>query len=87
MNGSICQLPVCRDYYVLHCCAKTAQIGVVFELRRNPLDKKKALVFKAGRGAMDIIRRDGFSPEQIGSIAGASGGAKWLAISQIDRVV
>jgi len=36
---------------------------------------------------MDMIRRDGFSPEQIGTIAGASGGAKWLAISQIDRVV
>lgn len=47
----------------------------------------KALQFKAGPGAYAKIRRDGFSPEQIGTIAGASGGAKWLALSQIDRVV
>jgi hypothetical protein len=51
------------------------------------LGNKPVLVFKAGQGAMEMIRRDGFSPQQIGTIAGASGGAKWLAISQIDRVV
>ena len=58
---------------------------------RNPygLDdlNKKALLFKAGPGAMRQIRRDGFSAGQIGTIAGASGGAKWLALSQLDRVI
>jgi hypothetical protein len=47
----------------------------------------KALLFKAGPGAIRQIRRDGFSSEQIGTIAGASGGAKWLALSQLDRVI
>lgn len=45
------------------------------------------LVFKAGPGAYDLIRRHGFSPELIGTIAGASGGAKWLVLSQLDRVI
>ena len=34
-----------------------------------------------------MIRKNGFRPQQIGSIAGASGGAKWLVLSQIDRVI
>ena len=46
-----------------------------------------SLKFKAGPAAMQRIKAHGFSPELIGSILGASGGAKWLAISQIDRVV
>lgn len=41
----------------------------------------------AGRGAVAKIRDEGFKPEQIGTIAGASGGAKWLVLSQIDRVI
>lgn len=45
------------------------------------------LVFKAGPGAFDTIRRHGFAIERIGTIAGASGGAKWLVLSQLDRVV
>ena len=45
------------------------------------------LVFKAGRGAYESIRNHGFSPERIGTIAGASGGAKWLVLSQLDRVI
>lgn len=45
------------------------------------------LVFRAGPGAIDIIGRNGFSPELIGTLAGASGGAKWLVLSQIDRVI
>ncbi len=45
------------------------------------------LRFRAGSGAFSEIRKNGFSPEQIGTIAGASGGAKWLVLSQIDRVV
>jgi hypothetical protein len=45
------------------------------------------LVFKAGPGAFDTIRRHGFAIDRIGTIAGASGGAKWLVLSQLDRVV
>jgi len=45
------------------------------------------LVFKAGPAAFDSIRRHGFAPDRIGTLAGASGGAKWLALSQIDRVI
>ena len=45
------------------------------------------LVFKAGPGAFDTIRRHGFAIDRIGTIAGASGGAKWLVLSQLDRVI
>lgn len=45
------------------------------------------LVFRAGPGAFDSIRRNGFAIEHIGTIAGASGGAKWLVLSQIDRAI
>ncbi len=48
---------------------------------------QRNLVFRAGPGAYDIVRRHGFAPEQIGTIAGASGGAKWLVLSQMDRVI
>lgn len=47
----------------------------------------KNLVFKAGNGAFDSIQRDGFAPNRIGTIAGASGGAKWLVLSQLDRCI
>lgn len=46
-----------------------------------------SLIFKAGPAAYDEIRTHGFGPERIGTIAGASGGAKWLVLSQIDRVI
>ena len=45
------------------------------------------LVFKAGPAAFDSIRRHGFSAERIGTLAGASGGAKWLVLSHLDRVL
>ena len=45
------------------------------------------LVFKAGPGAFNSIRRHGFAAERIGTIAGASGGAKWLVLSQLDRCI
>ncbi len=45
------------------------------------------LTFRAGPGAYEAIRRDGFDASMIGSFAGASGGAKWLVLSQLDRVV
>lgn len=46
-----------------------------------------SLTFKAGAGARDLIRRHGFDPALIGTIAGASGGAKWLCLSQLDRAI
>lgn len=45
------------------------------------------LIFSAGPTALAEIRRDGLRPERIGTLAGASGGAKWLVLSQLDRVV
>ncbi|MEO0971676.1 MAG: patatin-like phospholipase family protein, partial [Pseudomonadota bacterium] len=45
------------------------------------------LTFRAGAGARQRIFEDGFAPALIGSLIGASGGAKWLALSQLDRVV
>ncbi len=46
-----------------------------------------ALVFKAGATAYDTIKTHGFSAASIGTIVGASGGAKWLVLSHIDRVL
>lgn len=48
---------------------------------------KRALRFKAGPAAYKDIKKRGFSEERIGTIAGASGGAKWLVLSQLDRVI
>lgn len=42
---------------------------------------------KAGPGALRKIKRDGFDAASIGTIAGASGGAKWLVLSQLDRAI
>ena len=36
---------------------------------------------------MREIQSHGFDPARIGTLAGASGGAKWLVLSQLDRVV
>lgn len=51
------------------------------------MSNSHALRFLAGPGARRMIEKDGFSPGQIGAIAGASGGAKWLVLSQLDRVI
>ncbi len=48
---------------------------------------KGPLRFYAGEGAFREIRQRGFSEERIGTIAGASGGPKWLVLSQLDRVI
>lgn len=45
------------------------------------------LSFRAGPGALQAIRKHGFSPGMVGTMAGASGGAKWLVLSKLDRVV
>jgi hypothetical protein len=47
----------------------------------------EVLTFKAGPAAYADIKKRGFAAERIGTIAGASGGAKWLVLSQIDRVI
>ena len=49
--------------------------------------KSGALVFKAGEAAYAAIRAHGFCPSQVGTLMGASGGAKWLVLSHIDRVL
>ena len=49
--------------------------------------KQVSLTFKAGIGAFKSIRSHGFDPASIGTIAGASGGAKWLVLSQLDRAI
>ena len=46
-----------------------------------------SLTFKAGAGALESVRRHGFDIGSIGTIAGASGGAKWLVLSQLDRAI
>ena len=46
-----------------------------------------ALRFLAGPSAYRDVKTRGFSEERIGTIAGASGGAKWLVLSQLDRVI
>lgn len=46
-----------------------------------------SLVFSAGASAFREIRDRGLDPARIGTFAGASGGAKWLVLSQLDRVV
>lgn len=48
---------------------------------------KGLLRFRAGPDAWREIRQRGFSEERIGTIAGASGGPKWLVLSQLDRVI
>ncbi|MBT8091997.1 MAG: patatin-like phospholipase family protein, partial [Gammaproteobacteria bacterium] len=45
------------------------------------------MTFKAGAGALQSIKKHGFDVGSIGTIAGASGGAKWLVLSQLDRAI
>lgn len=49
--------------------------------------KSHSLTFRAGVGARKLIRRHGFDAASVGTIAGASGGAKWLVLSQLDRAI
>ena len=49
--------------------------------------KSLSLTIKAGPGALESLHADGFDPARIGTIAGASGGAKWLVLSQLDRAI
>lgn len=45
------------------------------------------MTFRAGSGALKSIQTHGFDVGSIGTIAGASGGAKWLVLSQLDRAI
>jgi hypothetical protein len=49
--------------------------------------KPVSLTLKAGAGALKSVKTHGFDPSSIGTIAGASGGAKWLVLSQLDRAI
>ncbi len=45
----------------------------------------RALVFFAGKSAMQAIRKDGLHPSMVGAMAGAAGGPKWLVLYGLDR--
>ncbi len=49
--------------------------------------KSPPLVFSAGPAALEEVRTRGFDAARVGTLAGASGGAKWLVLSQLDRVI
>ncbi|WP_346836776.1 hypothetical protein [Microbulbifer sp. SAOS-129_SWC] len=49
--------------------------------------KKPNCVLLAGAGAAQRLRDEGLSQEQFSTLLGASGGPKWLVISQLDRVL
>lgn len=49
--------------------------------------KPVCLTLKAGSGALKSVKTHGFDISCIGTIAGASGGAKWLVLSQLDRAI
>lgn len=49
--------------------------------------KPVSLTFKAGAGALRTVSNNGFDISLLGTIAGASGGAKWLVLSQLDRAI
>ena len=45
------------------------------------------LTLRAGPAALRILRERGLRAEDVDVLPGASGGAKWLAIAGIDRIV
>lgn len=49
--------------------------------------KQFSLTFKAGAAAFKAIRSHGFDPALVGTIAGASGGARWLVLSRLDKAI
>lgn len=48
---------------------------------------KLPLVFKAGPKAKKSIQKNGFNLENVKIVVGASGGAKWLALNRMDRIL
>ncbi len=51
------------------------------------MDINATLSLRAGAGALAHIRRHGFSRDDIGAMAGAAGGPKWLILSHLDRYI
>ncbi len=49
--------------------------------------KPTSFTLRAGPAARAIIAREGFTPEAVGCIGAAAGGAKWLILSALDRVL
>lgn len=47
----------------------------------------RGLTIKAGRSAFTKIKQHGLSPASVRTVVGASGGAKWLVLRHIDRVI
>ncbi|TLM77637.1 hypothetical protein FDY93_08520 [Microbulbifer harenosus] len=49
--------------------------------------KQRSCVILAGANAARRVRDEGLRPDGISTLVGASGGPKWLCISQLDRVL
>jgi len=49
--------------------------------------KQRSCVVLAGANAARRVREEGLHPHQVATLVGASGGPKWLSISQLDRVL
>lgn len=47
----------------------------------------RVLTIRAGREALDSLKRDGFRADAFSTLLGASGGPKWLVLSAMDRVI
>lgn len=43
------------------------------------------LTLRAGSGARVVLENHGLSPHQVGALAGAAGGPKWLVLSALDQ--
>lgn len=54
---------------------------------KTTVAKTRALQIKAGPKALALLESDGLAPASVRMIAGASGGAKWLVLSGLDRVL
>ncbi len=51
------------------------------------MDINATLSLRAGTDALAHIRRNGFERDDIGALAGAAGGPKWLILSHLDRYI
>ncbi|WP_231757624.1 hypothetical protein [Microbulbifer elongatus] len=49
--------------------------------------KSRSCVILAGAGAARRVRDEGLNQDMVSTLVGASGGPKWLSISQLDRVL
>ncbi len=51
------------------------------------MTNKNDLIFLAGHNAWERIQDAGLHPEDVAVVAGASGAAKWLIISELDKAI